>query len=110
MKLAHQVVASLRKKFSMDKLGEEQRLVEAKRMQYLLKVARKRKLSTKVRSKAMSTMDTVDTVPMDAEDFWLAQDSFFSETFTNEFSCQVFGLTVTLGLYHIMGDISKSHI
>jgi len=74
LKLALQVVASLRNKFSMEKLGEEQRLCEAKRMQYLLKVARKRKLSNRVRSRAVSTMDTVDTVPMEAEDFWLAQD------------------------------------
>ena len=98
LKLALQVVASLRNKFSMEKLGEEQRLCEAKRMQYLLKVARKRKLSNRVQSKAMSTMDTVDTVPMEAEDFWLAQDSLFSETHGNQILFSVFDLIVILGL------------
>ena len=60
-------------------------MLEAKRMQYLLKVARKRRLSNRVRPRAMSTMDNVDTLPMDPEDFWQAQDSLFSETTANHF-------------------------
>ena len=43
-------------------------------------------------------MDTVDTVPMEAEDFWLAQDSLFSETHGNQILFSVFDLIVIWGL------------
>lgn len=76
-KLAVEICKQLRAQFGMQKASEE--LVdEHKRMHLLLKCARKRQVGSKRVSAArkqktvdaMSTVDTLQTVPMQFEDWW----------------------------------------
>lgn len=69
-KLAHEVCQRLRKKFSLPKLNDHD---EVLRMHVLLKSARKRQIGkTKGNSKAMSSMDNLEILPLhgDAEEDW----------------------------------------
>lgn len=90
LKLAKQVCYRLRSKFGLSMEDPDGIKEEYLRMHSLLKVARKRQIGKPAKGKAMSSMDTLVTLPMDlpadpVESDELNQDRFFNDVTFNFF-------------------------